>query len=756
MSSPSPDSPAPHAGQRVGAYRLTRLLARGSHFHVWRAERADGAFEREVALRIARPGAEARWAAERDLLARLDHPHLVRLYDASMPGETPCWLAVELLDPGDLVGACQRQGLELQARVARLLPALDALVWLHELGGAHGALGSRKILLDHNGRPRLIGPHACDDPGSMRTDMVAIAGILQELIAAPHLPLSASGGDAAGRTATGWHAGSARRRALEAIAARAAQTDPLRAYPGVRALAADLQGWAERRAPAPVERPALPRLARWLHRPRAIAIGAALAAMLGVALLLGAVRSEGNLPGTALAPGASAAALAVLPFRDRDAPEGERYFAEGLAEEVLDALARGRGLRLVARATSFPAGNRAAKPVELAREMQATHLVTGEVQRANGAMNVSVRLLRASDGAELWTGAYEVSNGEAMQIPVRIATAVAQALDTQLQAVAAGTRDVHAYQDELRGNYFFHRGQPGDIQQAVFAYRSSIEHDPSYALAWARLGHLYLWQGSTGELALDQARQLSLQALERAAALDPGLAMAHANLGSLHRDLEWNFELAGREYELARRLDPQGESGWQATEQSAMMDALRSGNFELVLALLTHDHEIKPRDTDSFLILGTTQLLAGQPEASMETLQRLVALEPSAASARAYIAFDLIELGRPAQALAALKGETDEILALQARACAQHLLGSDAHAHEALKEMERRFAGVAAYNIAAAHACLGERDEALRWLDHAAEVHDPGTLEVRHFPMFRNLHQDPQFRAFVQRHDLGL
>src|SRR5262245_16793244 len=283
-------------------------------------------------------------------------------------------------------------------------------------------------------------------------------------------------------------------------------------------------------------------------------------------LLIGAaviwlVRSQRGLePGAnAGQPAAKVASIAVLPFVNMSGDRDNEYFSDGLAEELLNALAKNPALRVVARTSSFSFKGKDTDLAEIGRRLRVESVLEGSVRKAGKRVRITVQLVSATDGYHIWSETYDRQLEDIFAVQDDIARSVMTSLKATLPGAGAAaqcTGNTEAYNLVLKGNYFWARYGPGDLEKARDLYKQALALDPESACAWWRLGLTYGNMVERGELSREEGDRLSREANERALALDDSLAAAHATRG-WDKMVDWDWAGAESDLGKAMALEPQ-------------------------------------------------------------------------------------------------------------------------------------------------------------------------------------------------------
>jgi TolB-like protein/Tfp pilus assembly protein PilF len=380
--------------------------------------------------------------------------------------------------------------------------------------------------------------------------------------------------------------------------------------------------------------------------------------------------------------------LFVAPFANLSADKDNEYFAGGLTEELTDALAKLPGLRVVARTSS--------RVLDLAslRQLGIENVVEGSVRKDGSKVRISVRLLNASSGANLWSHVYDREIQDSLVTEQEIASAIAATLKLRFapHPVAAPVRtpNAEAYDLYLKGRYSWRRYDPPSALEGISYLERSIALDPGFAPAYVALAGCYGTLGIFYRIppveAFAKVREMSLKALE----LDDTIAEAHTLLGGVYAWNDWNWERGEWEYRSGAQLDPQsviahqyyasllGSFGRQQEAQALMREATRldpldslaqwgdaqlmywRGEYPQALAAL---NKIARREPDFGL---TAQLTAqvdwalGKDEDAQAVLRERLARHPQDPIPLGELGYALAKAGRPQEARDILKTLDDE------------------------------------------------------------------------------------------------
>jgi TolB-like protein len=464
--------------------------------------------------------------------------------------------------------------------------------------------------------------------------------------------------------------------------------------------------------------------------------------------LAGAVRPVSL--GTTAAPEHS---IAVLPFVNLSADKEQEYFSDGLAEELINLLARIPELRVPARTSSFSFRGRSVTAGEIGKALNVAHVLEGSVRKAGNRLRISVQLVRSENGYHLWSEAFDRTLDDIFQIQDDIAHAVVDKLSltllTAVPSASGGATSIEAHSLYLQGQYFTGRETLADLDKAVDCYRRALALDPAYARAWAGLAAAYVRQIGNSYIALDQGYALCRAAAEKALALDDTLGDAYFSLGFVLVNVDHDWRGAAARLVHACALDPGNLILLIVTavirrslgEPDEAITLLRQGLERDPLNLLARRYFAR-------LLYYSKRLAEAEAE-----IRQVLELSASYPVAQYELGRILLAQGEVGAAVAAFEAETVPGWRTFGLPLGYHAQGRDAEARAALADMQRESTG-AEFQIAEAHAYLGDAGQALRWLEAAVASKDPGIMWLRGDPLLAGLIDDPRYAALLRRLNL--
>jgi len=380
----------------------------------------------------------------------------------------------------------------------------------------------------------------------------------------------------------------------------------------------------------------------------------------------GATRPNG---GAAAGPARS---IAVLPFNNLSSDEEQGYFADGISEDILDLLTKMSALRVAARTSSFSFKGRELTVQDIARQLGVANVLQGSVRRAGDEVRISVQLVHAADGYQVWSQTWDRKLDDVFAIQDEIARDVAGKLEAKLLGAAPRARptDPRAYALFLKARELGRQRRPESMLRSDSLYRQVLALDPRYAPAWAGLSANFVNETSINVLPNEEGLRRAREAAVKALAVDPDYARAHGSLGVIDMG-EGDLGGAARNLERAFVLDPAdlsvlGNSG-------TLLRALGRLNEAIVL-----QEYVVARDPVNAIMLptlGGMYLDAGRYDDAIAHYRTALALSPGFGGAHYGVGIALLLKGHAAAALAEIQQETSEAWRMLGLSMVSHALG---------------------------------------------------------------------------------
>jgi TolB-like protein/DNA-binding winged helix-turn-helix (wHTH) protein len=465
-----------------------------------------------------------------------------------------------------------------------------------------------------------------------------------------------------------------------------------------------------------------------------------------------AIRNAHNVPSL------NSSSIAVLPFEDMSPTKDEEYFSDGLAEQLINDLAKVSGLEVVGRSSAFQFKGKNEDLRDVGRKLGVANVLEGSVRRDGNEVRITAELIKTDDGFQLWSQTYDREIKDIFAVEDEIALAATEALRLKLlggngQPVAPNLRSANpeAYQAYLQAEYFSVRGHSEENLGKALAYTdNAIKLDEKYAPAWALRSSVENMMAEAGLADATEGFRKARDDAERAIALDPTLASAYLALARTQIYCDWNWDAANASLTKAAALEPGNVEVFRI--RSYLSRAM--GNLDQAIKLYERAVALDPLRTDSYLDQGYLLYAAGRYDEAQASLQKALDLNPQAALVHLTLGKILILEGKPQQALVEIEKEPSEWGKFTAQALAYHALGREQDSNAALADLIAKYNLDAAYQVAQVYAYQGESNKAFEWLERAYKQRDPGLPEINIDPLFKNLHHEPKYIELLKKMNL--
>ena len=343
------------------------------------------------------------------------------------------------------------------------------------------------------------------------------------------------------------------------------------------------------------------------------------------------------------------ASIAVLPFADMSAEQNQEYFSDGLAEELLNLLAKIPQLHVAARTSAFSFKNTQADIHEVAEKLNVAHVLEGSVRKAGDQIRVTVQLISAADGYHLWSETYDRSLENIFQVQDEIAQVVVSVLKLKLlgEAPRVNETDPKAYSLFLQGRHFLaHKDEMG-LNKSVAAFEESLALDENYAPSWAGLAEALMQQSGMAYAGLEEGFEKARDALQRALEIDSESALAWVALSHLKSNWDWDWPGAADALQKAEKLEPNNTEVLYAL---AELNAYQ-GQLELAVNICKRIVALDPMDENSYHDMGRLLIELNRLDEADDCYRHLLSINPAHRNAYGFLAKICIARGDADRAL---------------------------------------------------------------------------------------------------------
>src|SRR5438094_3047947 len=451
--------------------------------------------------------------------------------------------------------------------------------------------------------------------------------------------------------------------------------------------------------------------------------------------------------------GLPAKSIAVLPLLNESGDPKDEYFSDGLSEELIAALGQIRDLKVIGRSSSFRFKDRKEEPKTIGEKLGVSTLLEGTVRKQGDKVRIVAELINAADGTELWSRIFDRELKDIFAVQAEIAKAVAASLELTLlgikDAVAtnASTKSVEAHNAYLQGHFYFARRNVEDYRKASTFFDQATRLDPDYALAYAERSEAWTFIGDLNTEQKKDAWAAAKRDAEKAVAVGPNLAEAHAALGWVRFFVEWKFAEGLAELRRAKELAPANPT---ANDLLARV-LVYLGQIQEGEKLARQAIELDPLAYLARGNLARILLAEGKLDEADGGAGKSAELQPAAAGSHRWQVVVAVQRGDGETALREAQLEPDEGYRRFELALAQCVRADREAADAALVDLIANFRNQLAYQIAERYAGRGETDKAFEWLQISLDNHDTGLLSFLIDPLIRSLRGDPRYKSMLEK-----
>ncbi len=450
-----------------------------------------------------------------------------------------------------------------------------------------------------------------------------------------------------------------------------------------------------------------------------------------------------------------ASSVAVLPFADLNRDEDNEIFADGLTEELINALAQLEGLRVVARTSSFHFKGKTGDTRAIAARLGVRTLLEGSVRRSQDRLLVTAQLINAADGCHLWSQRFDRRMQGVFELQEEIAQGIVDALRVKLGAgriTRNYTGDPETYAVYLEGRHYWNRRTRAGILNAMERFNRVVASDARMAPAWAGLANCYATLPAYGAMPAAEALRLVRATAQKALAIDETLAEAHTALGfaaALHE-----FDWAGAESSFRRALDWKPNYADAHLLYAAVVLA-PTGRLEEGETHQRRACELDPLSAVMMSALGTCYLMLRKSDEAIAECRKALELDPAYPWAHRWLGEAYLLKGLYHEAEKAFSMITAPAFGAGFLGYCYAHTGRVSQARQLLLELEEMNNPQLAYQIAVGHLGLDELDTAFHWLSKACDAHALGIHWLRTEPIWDVLRTDSRFSELLKRMGLA-
>jgi eukaryotic-like serine/threonine-protein kinase len=792
-------------GTKLGPYEILSPLGAGGMGEVYKAR--DTRLGREVAIKVLPaefsedPERLNRFEQEARAASALNHPNVVSVYDVGREG-TISYIAMELVEGQSLRGLVATDLPPLQKTLRIVAQVADGLAKAHSAGIVHRDLKPENIMVSKDGFVKILDfglakltrpetgkallsemPTATrpTEPGvalgtlgymspeqvrglpvDSRSDIFAFGAILYELLTgrrafqggSPADTMSAILKEEPPELSRG---GVEFPPALERVVRRCIEKNREERFESARDLAFALREAGNLSMPSQASRaPARQRIRR---------LPAWALVLVGVVAVLAALL-VGDVGGLRrrLSRGATATrieSLAVLPLANLSGDPQQQYFADGMTEELITNLAQIGALRVSSRTSAMRYKGTQKSVPEIARELNVDAVVEGSVLRSGDRVRITAQLIAAATDKHLWASSYERDLRDVLGLQGEVAKAIAGEIGVRLtpqersRLTEKKTVNPDAYEAYLKGQYHMSRSTAPDTRKSLEYFQQAAAKQPDYAQAYAGIADAYhrLASSAYSVLSPKEAFPTAKAAAMRAVELDSTLAEPYVSLAwsSFIFDRDWTT--AESRYQRALQLNP----NYPNAHRTYAIFLARMGRFDEAIREVRRGQELDPLSLEGNLAVGFVFYFARREDEAIPWCRRVLDMDPSFGRAHWGLGLALVQKRRYEEAISELQKavELSEGVGVQLGSLGYALAVTNRRA-EALEIVEKLKKSSSEHYVPPAAVALvfsglGDKDQALTWLEKTKEERDPWATSLKVEPMFDSLRSDPRFVDLLHR-----
>lgn len=454
--------------------------------------------------------------------------------------------------------------------------------------------------------------------------------------------------------------------------------------------------------------------------------------------------------------------IAVLPFVNRSSDPENEYFSDGITEEIITALAKVDGLRVISRTSSFSFKGKNLDARTIGKQLEVQSILDGSVRKSGNRVRIVAQLSSTFDGYQLWTETYDRQLEDIFEVQDEISLKIAQQLKERLskksleEADKAKVIDTEAYNAYLRGLFYYNKWTPGNAKKAVDAFQKAIDLQPNYAQAYAGLALAYSLMSFTGFMDSGEGYRKTEEAAFKTIELDPEIENGYVSLGFVEFFLRWDFK-KGQEYlDKALKINPRSPEANQAQSFYHLI----MGELEKSLHSILKAREIDPLSLTTNRTLADIYYLQGDYKMAIEVYDWLHEQDPDFKAAIEFKAWAFLMSGEHEKAISMFESFLNEEGAHSMKPFVQlgyayALTGNRQKAEASLlqliEESEQNPNEFNDLDFATLHTGLGNYDIAIDYLEKVVDQRIGAVLLLHISPIWKPLRDHKRFQSLLDK-----
>jgi eukaryotic-like serine/threonine-protein kinase len=467
--------------------------------------------------------------------------------------------------------------------------------------------------------------------------------------------------------------------------------------------------------------------------------------------------SSGTMPTSR--DGVGQPSIVVLPFTNMSSDPENEFLADGITEEIINALAQIKNFRVVARTSAFSFKGKQIDLRTVGEALNVSTVLEGSVRKSGSRLRIMAQLINVADGCHLWSERYDREMEDIFDLQDEIARTIAARLKISLGAseqaslAKAGTKNLEAYQLYLKGRFYWNKRTGEGMKRAIAYFQESIEKDPNYALAYAGLADGYNMASFIMVFPPKEVMPKAKAAASKALELDEGLAEAHVSLGYASFTFDWDWAAAESHFRQALNLNSSyvNNHAYHPLYLSAL------GRFDDAIAVAKGALDADPASPSVSHVLAVQFYLARRFDQAIRQSRQTLDMDPNYVVAFTLLAQAYASQGLHREAIASLDNVSDlSRWGAAATALDGYSYGRLGEKNEALKMRDALTSAseqvfVSAFFFALMYAGMGDSDQAFHWLDKAFEERFNRLAYLSVEALWDPLRADPRFAELLRR-----
>jgi serine/threonine protein kinase len=452
--------------------------------------------------------------------------------------------------------------------------------------------------------------------------------------------------------------------------------------------------------------------------------------------------------------------VAVLPFADMSPQKDQEYFCDGLAEEIINALAQLKNIRVIARSSTFAFKGTEKDIRDIGRELNVDAVLEGSVRKAGNRLRITSQLISVDDGHHLWSERFDREMGDIFAIQDEITLAIVDKLKVKLLEESRGSlckcqeMDIDTYDLYLRARHSFNKWTEEGIKAAIEPFKQVMKRVPDCALGYSGLADCYNVLPFFSAISPRRTYFLAKEAALRAIELDDTLGEAHTSLASILIRYEWNWQDSEKEYKRALELNP----GYATAHHWYAMYFMYATRFSEAIEEIKQAHELNPLSPMINETYGQILFYAGFEDTAIDKFKRAIELDAVLPYAHLQLAAAYFQKGMLEEGLAEIEKERQicEGRNPTVEAFLAAFVGRIGKQDEAVRTLRRlldlsKKMYVSPYAIARIYLALEDNDEGFKWLQKAYEECDHWLCFLKVHPVRESFGSDPRFSEMLKK-----